>query len=242
MDNIKNKKILSLKEQIISNFKQENWEEIGLLTDTIDYIQQHNRLLRSLSWGDEDYAGCVLEVLIKITSLNDNALEIIEKYINKKFQNHSHYISAKPSQKKITFAPDVFEIPKSSMEEDLIAVMMPFDSQLENVYTCIKEAATTSSFRAVRADDIWENSTIIQDIFELIYKSKVVIADFSGKNPNVMYEVGIAHTLGKLVIPISQSLDDVPFDLKHHRALKYLLNGEGIENLKTDLIKKLKTV
>ena len=152
------------------------------------------------------------------------------------------FVSSRPSQTRITFAPNVFKIPNSFLEDDLIAVMMPFDSQLEIVYTCIKESAKTTSFRAIRADDIWENSTIIQDIFELIYKSKIVIADFTGKNPNVMYEVGIAHTLGKLVIPISQSLDDIPFDLKHHRALTYLLNGEGIGKLKTDLIKKLKTV
>jgi len=58
-DNIvknKNQKILKIKEQIISNFTQENWEEIGLLTNTIDIIKGHDRLLRSLNWDDEDYA------------------------------------------------------------------------------------------------------------------------------------------------------------------------------------------
>ncbi|MCT7486360.1 hypothetical protein N5T98_04880 [Aliarcobacter cryaerophilus] len=62
-----------------------------------------------------------------------------------------------------------------------------------------------------RADDIWEDHTFIQDIFSLIYKSKIVIVDFTGKNPNVMYETGIAHTLGKIVI---QNLADI----QHHRT------------------------
>jgi hypothetical protein len=57
-----------------------------------------------------------------------------------------------------------------------------------------------------------------------------------------MYETGIAHTLGKLVIPISQSLDDVPFDMAHHRILKYLANGEGIEDMVVKLANKLRQV
>ncbi len=93
-----------------------------------------------------------------------------------------------------------------------------------------------------RADDLWNNSTIIQDVFELIYCSSVVIVDFSGKNPNVFYEVGIAHTLGKNVIPITQSIDDIPFDLRHHRTLKYLNNSEGLEELRKGLEKRLEVL
>ena len=68
----------------------------------------------------------------------------------------------------------------------------------------------------------------------------VVVVDFTGKNPNVMYETGIAHTLGKLVVPISQSLEDVPFDMAHHRCLNYLSNAEGFSNLSKKLAAKLK--
>lgn len=58
-----------------------------------------------------------------------------------------------------------------------------------------------------------------------------MVCDFSGKNPNVFYEAGIAHTLGKHVVPITQSASDIPFDLQHHRYLKYLNNDEGRSNL-----------
>ncbi len=57
-----------------------------------------------------------------------------------------------------------------------------------------------------------------------------------------MYETGIAHTLGKHVIPISQSLDDIPFDMRHHRVLKYLANGEGLHALESRLTEKLRQV
>lgn len=66
--------------------------------------------------------------------------------------------------------------------------------------------------------------------------------DFSGRNPNVMYETGIAHTLGKTVIPITQSIDDIPSDLGHHRALKYLPNEEGYRDLSNELYRRLQTI
>lgn len=87
-----------------------------------------------------------------------------------------------------------------------------------------------------------KNSTFIQDIFELIYCARIIVVDFTDRNPNVMYETGIAHTLGKTVIPISQSLSDVPSDLGHHRVLKYLPNDEGYRNLSNELYKRIKTI
>ena len=66
------------------------------------------------------------------------------------------------------------------------------------------------------------------------------LSDFTGKNPNVMYETGIAHTLGKHVVPITQLMADVPFDMQHHRALHYLCNSEGMKTLEGKLANKLK--
>ncbi len=235
-------RILKIREQIVSNFTHENWEEIGLLTGFSELIKSHKRLLRSLSWGDEDYAGNVLNVITGIASQNEATLNVFESYLNEKFEEETHYISAKPSETKITFAPSVFEIPNTPVELDLIAVMMPFDAGMLSVYQSIKDSSEDTDYRVLRADDIWENSTIIQDIFSLIYRSSIVIADFTGKNPNVMYETGIAHTLGKLVIPISQSIDDIPFDMRHHRVLTYHPNEQGLKDLAKALEEKIKQV
>ena len=118
--------------------------------------------------------------------------------------------------------------------------MLPF--RLQASFAAVKAACDELNLDCKKADDIWENATFIQDIFELIFTSKVVVADFTGKNPNVFYEVGIAHTLGKTVIPITQSFDDVPSDLGHHRALKYLPNDQGYAELTKELIKRLETL
>jgi hypothetical protein len=142
--------------------------------------------------------------------------------------------------RKLTFAPNVFEIPDdTAVEPDLAAVMMPFSAEFRPVHEAIAQACKAAGYRCVRADNIWDHTTIIQDVFKLILKVGVVIVDLSGKNPNVMYEIGIAHTLGKLVVPISRSAGDVPFDLKHHRVLEYLPNAEGFAVMAAALQKKL---
>src|SRR5690606_21398661 len=111
-----------------------------------------------------------------------------------------------------------------------------------DTFEAVKNACENLHLECKKADDIWENATFIQDIFELIFTSKVVVADFTGKNPNVFYEVGIAHTLGKTVVPITQSMDDVPSDLGHHRALKYLPNEQGYKDLTKEIAKRLETL
>ncbi|MEE9465340.1 MAG: hypothetical protein V3W14_07205 [Candidatus Neomarinimicrobiota bacterium] len=242
MDTALSYRLFDLRARIVDGFDSGNWEELGLLTGASEQINGHRRLLPSLSWGDEDYAGNVLSVLRQIVEQDPRTLNIIEAYLDKQFPGESTYVSAKPSERRITFAPYVFQIPDANVELDLVAVMMPFAMEFDSVYEAIKQATTECNLRCLRTDDIWEETTIVQDIFNLIFRAQVVVVDFSGKNPNVMYETGIAHTLGKHVVPISQALEDVPFDMRHHRVLRYLPNAEGLSNLSTELAVKLRQV
>lgn len=142
----------------------------------------------------------------------------------------------------LVIVPTVFSIPNEEPEEDLVSAMMPFDAASTPVYVAIQRSCADAGLRCLRADDIWQEAAIVQDIFSLLFRSRIVIADFSGRNPNVLYETGIAHTLGRSVIPISQSLDDVPFDLRHHRVLKYLPNTEGLTAMQATLTERLRTL
>lgn len=138
--------------------------------------------------------------------------------------------------------PKVFRRPSGEPESDLVSVMMPFDSRFSSVFEAISLACKDAGLRCRRADELWEESDVIQDIFNLLFRSSIVVVDFSGKNPNVMYETGIAHTLGRPVVPLAQSISDVPFDLRHHRVLTYLPNGEGLAEMRNILSKRLKTL
>jgi hypothetical protein len=139
--------------------------------------------------------------------------------------------------------PSVFEIPEHErIEPSLVSAMMPFDAGFNAVYETLKETVERASLRIRRADDIWENPAIIQDIVSLIDRSRVVIADCTGRNPNVFYEIGIAHTLGRDVILITQNPDDIPFDLRHLRYVRYLNNREGRQALSAALDAKLTSI
>ena len=124
--------------------------------------------------------------------------------------------------------PSVFTIAEhEQIEPALVSVMMPFDAAFAPVYETLTATVERVGLRCRRADEIWENPAIIQDIVSLIDKSRVVVCDCTGRNPNVFYEIGIAHTLGREVILITQNHHDIPFDLRHLRYVHYLGNSEG---------------
>jgi hypothetical protein len=105
---------------------------------------------------------------------------------------------------------------------DTCFVMMPFgpwyDTYYKEIYIpAIKEAG----FEPVRADELFSSGSVVEQIWEQIDKAKVLLADLTGKNPNVFYELGLAHANRKPVIFTSGILEDVPFDLRHLRVIIY---------------------
>ena len=231
--------LIQLKDLIVQNFDQENFLEIGVLTGWTNNIRNHNRLLRSLSWGDPDYPGNVLDIISQMHDAKDGSIEKLLAYVDEKFASEAREINE-------TVA---FSAAKRSLgynfvrsRNDVIGVMMPFMGNFGPVYEAIKEACETTPLPAKRADEVWNHSVLINDILELINHSAVVVCDLTGRNENVFYELGIAHAWGKPVIPITQNANDVPFDLRHHRYLTYLNNKEGLGILRRDLSSKLQSL
>ena len=112
-------------------------------------------------------------------------------------------------------------------------LIMPFDEEFDVVYTgFIKPVLEGSGFSVDRADDIESQQNILRDVLEKIDQSDLIVADLTSANPNVFYELGLAHALKKPVILITQSIDDVPFDLKSYRLLEYSTHFGRIERAK----------
>lgn len=115
--------------------------------------------------------------------------------------------------------------------------MMPFGGDFEDYYKEIYHPAIEEcDLLPRRADSIYRPSPILHDIWSFINDSFLVIADITGRNPNVMYELGLAHAIAKPAIIISNSIDDVPFDL---RALRILLYNTNKPNWATELKKSI---
>lgn len=99
---------------------------------------------------------------------------------------------------------------------------MPFQGHFPEYFRgIIVPSAKAAGLTALKADDIYGTAPIIKDIWDSIWKARVVIADVTTKNPNVNYELGLCHALGVPTILITQSMDDVPFDYRHRRCILY---------------------
>ena len=147
------------------------------------------------------------------------------------------------NQKRTSITPKIFSIDGvRTQDEKLVSVMMPFSAEFNTVYQSLKESINVVGLNCVRADDIWEEYAVIQDVVNIIARARVVICDCSGKNPNVFYEAGIAHALGKDVILITQSKEDIPFDLRHLRYICYLSNSEGLDGLSQLIQSRLNSI
>lgn len=144
-----------------------------------------------------------------------------------------------PRSEPIPISPTAFRIPDEPADPTLVSFMMPFTAAFDGVLTSVRDACQDTGLVCRRADEVWDHDELIQDIFALIYRSRVVICDFTTENPNVFYEAGIAHTLGKPVIPITQNVDALPFDLRHRRALIYSADDAGLLVLREKMAARL---
>ena len=108
-------------------------------------------------------------------------------------------------------------------------VLMPFDPHLQTLYTDhISQVAARLEIRVKRADDFFTANSIIYDIWAAIWGAEIILADCTGRNPNVFYEIGLAHTIGRPVVLITQAAEDIPFDLKAVRYIRYNFTPEGM--------------
>jgi hypothetical protein len=92
----------------------------------------------------------------------------------------------------------------------------PFDKYYERVY---RPAIADAGLAAERADEIFTPGPFMRDVVQGIVKSSIILAELTGRNANVFYELGLCHGLEKTAVLVAQSEADIPSDL---RALKFI--------------------
>jgi len=137
----------------------------------------------------------------------------------------------------------LFGKPEKRIKDVDVFVLMPFAAVCQPIYEDhIKKVAASLNLSVARADDFFTNNSIVDDIWMALNSAKLIIADCSDRNPNVFYEIGLAHVVGKPVILLTQDKKDIPFDLLHLRHIQYTYTPRGMiqmENELTDAIKAL---
>ena len=123
-----------------------------------------------------------------------------------------------------------FGVPGKLAESLDVFVLMPFKDDLLAVYQDhIEPTCTGLKLTVRRGDDFFTADSVVQDIWKAIVNARLIVADCTGRNPNVFYEIGVAHTIGKPTILITQKSEDVPFDLRHFRYIAYQLTPRGMK-------------
>jgi hypothetical protein len=122
--------------------------------------------------------------------------------------------------------------------------MSPFGGWYDEYYSVIYcPAIESAGMEPRRADDLYRPSVIVQDIWAYVKQARVLLADLTGKNANVFYELGLAHASDKPVVLLAQSMEDVPFDLRALRVITYNTDApEWASTLRASITRALEEV
>lgn len=121
-------------------------------------------------------------------------------------------------------------------EDNLCFVLMPFEAPYTEIYEkLIKPTVEKEGFECKKSDDIFSTQSVIEDIWEKINKASLIIAEISDNNPNVMYELGICHTIGKDVMMITQHPENIPFNFRHLRTYPYQNDISKADEMKANI-------
>lgn len=171
------------------------------------------------------------------------AVQKIRDAVENDFQNRGN--AMQPNQGNLLNLSPIFN-PPSQDDQYVVDVfmIMPFADEFTPIYEHhIKPVVEGMGYTIKRGDeDIFSHDGIMDEIWSLTYNCKFLIADCTGKNPNVFYEFGIADVIGRPVIPITQNVQDVPFDIRHRRFIEYQDNSAGLHKLKTELQKAINKI
>jgi hypothetical protein len=122
----------------------------------------------------------------------------------------------------------VFGRPTPPQDPVDVFVLMSFKTELRKVYEHIKSLGADLGITIQRADDRFSPGPFMQKVWNGICAARLIIADCTENKPNVFYEIGIAHTVGKKVILLTRSMEDIPSDIGHFDPIEYVYDPEGV--------------
>ncbi len=128
---------------------------------------------------------------------------------------------------KYKIYPKQFRNEKIPIEKNRCFFIMPFSEEFDLIYGEIKESLSRSNYICIRVDEISGSIPIINKILTEILKAQFVIADLTNCNPNVFYELGIAHTFkdAENIFLLKEKNSKIPFDIMHLTYLEYDKNN-----------------
>lgn len=165
-----------------------------------------------------------------------NHLLLRDEILNSKDDYYSDPLRIKPNRFLLSNGINESDL---YVDKKAIFVLTPFNPAFQKDFLIIKKTCDEVGFRCYRGDEEFFSSDIFSQVLKMIVQSRLVIANINGRNPNVLYELGIAQALDKPTILITKTPEDIPIDLKSKRFIVFR-NYEDLQlSLKKELIKIL---
>jgi hypothetical protein len=188
--------------------------------DTVTYLREYVRRVHQSKLVSEDWRGTRSRIG---TALRSTGLDV--------FLDEFRDSAAQLKQDVLFLGPErLYALPKDRADPRKAScfIVMPFSQEWSaDVHRILARACEAAGVRPVRGDDLFSPTDILEDIWQSINAADFVIADITGRNPNVLYELGIAHTLAKPVLILSKEAADIPIDLATRRVILYGQKGDA---------------
>jgi hypothetical protein len=197
--------------------------------DTVAFLRGYVRRVHQSRLVSEDWRSARPEIA---TALRSTGLDL--------FLDEFRHSSARLRQDVLFLGPErLYAPPKEHIgpRKASCFIVMPFSQEWSaDVHRVLARACEAAAVRPVRGDDLFTPTDILEDIWQSINAADFVIADITGRNPNVLYELGIAHTLAKPVLILSRDAVDIPIDLATRRVILY---GQKADAWREDLARMM---
>lgn len=107
----------------------------------------------------------------------------------------------------------------------------------------IEKAVEPLGYKPIRADQISEPGIITSQVIQHVVDSPLVVADLTGRNPNVFYELAIRHAIKKPLVQIINMEEQIPFDVAGTRTISVNIHDlDNVEEAKNELVKQIKSI
>ncbi|WP_347923671.1 hypothetical protein [Pontimicrobium sp. SW4] len=181
----------------------------------------------------------------KMYGLNDRLVQNEERWrdvnhllLNKEYLEKEELIK----ERRITYHSGFLKahgISENELNIDnrLIFVLTPFNDRYYDEFKIIKATCENLGFKCIRGDEKEFKGDIFPEMLRYMAKSRIIIANINGRNPNVLYELGVAQAMDKSVILVSKEPKDLPIDIQSQRFLIYSDSDSLKESLKVELNK-----
>lgn len=190
--------------------------------------------------GDEHQCHSMVAVPLKMGEEVHGLIKVENKHQGKKWTPFTDADTESLSifVRAISHVIESNVILMSALGRLYVFVLMPFQEKFNNVFECgIRPAILEVGMRCERIDLVHFTGDIMRRLYQCIAQADIVVSVMTDKNPNVFYETGYSHALGKATIPLAESVDEIPFDLRHYPHIIY--NRERINDLKKALKDRL---